>query len=369
MLKKMLLFLGLVLLLASAAGFTWLALNAPQKDKTTTALSARQLAAPTIFAIVISPTATPTAFSAAAQPTLIPLPPIAAPPTAALQPAATRAAASSQPTRAALATLTLEPKGGGGPALPPGPPAASATPPASATPRQASGGAAPAQPTRAVEIPSLSEKSGGGGVVIATPAPTPIPPRPRVINAEWPGTLQKGSTGNVRISLVQTDEKTFTPVVSTPNNATFVGTPITLGTPGADLSAQFGANYDAYVSANLAGAAFNIDALMTEPQSLEQPDITWTWSVLAKEERAQTLDAVVNIEWRPRSGGAPIQRTLWRSQFTIEVNQSFIPMDLFGILNALSAFAGSVLSGPWVIEKVLEVRRSRKKAHTEQAKA
>lgn len=219
----------------------------------------------------------------------------------------------------------------------------------------------------------LEPKNGGGGPGLppaaATPSATPVPPRPRVIDAEWPRTLEKGRTGNVRISLVQTDDKTYTPVISAPNNTAVVGTPITLGTPGVDLTAQFGANYDAYVSANLAGAAFNIDALVKEPQSLEQPDITWTWSVLAREDRTQTLDARINIEWRPRGGGAPIQRTLWRSQFAVEVGQPFVPMDLFGLLNALTAFAGSALSGPWIIEKLLEVRRSRKKAHARENQA
>ncbi len=363
MFKKLLLFLGLIFLLVSAGGFTWLALNAPQQNKTTTTVSARELAPPTIFAIVILPTATPelsgapratstrVAVTAAAQPTRMPLPPVGAPPTAAaLQPTATR-----------TVNPLLESKSGGGPGLPPESPPPSTT----ATPMPSASVLPSVEPTRDGERPGAAPP---GGVVIATAAPTPVPPRPRVIDAEWPRTLEKGRTGNVRISLVQADEKTYTPVISSPNNTAVVGTPITLGTPGVDLSAQFGANYDAYVSANLAGAAFNIDALVKEPQSLEQPDITWTWSVLAKEERTQTLNALINIEWRPRGGGAPIQRTLWRSQFTVDVGQAFLPMDLFGLLNALTAFVGSVLSGPWVIEKLLEVRRSRKKAHAEPAK-
>ena len=156
----------------------------------------------------------------------------------------------------------------------------------------------------------------------------------------------------MRITLVRTANGDYIPTVSIPGHTAIAGTPLPL-TP-APIEGDLGGDYAVVAVARLVGAAFEITPLDPEAQSLNQPVITWQWSVLPKHTGTQLLQGAVELQWRPRDGGAPIRRSIWRANLTVKVGNPLFTRGEVNVMSLLTSLIGSALSVPWVVEQLQE---------------
>ena len=196
------------------------------------------------------------------------------------------------------------------------------------------------------------------------PAPTLTPtPLPKVmVEAEWPSRMEIDRSDYVRVSLVRTAEGGFTPTVEVAGHTAVVATPIPVGTPGAPLATAFGPACKASAVARLEGAAFEISLLEPEVQSLDQDRITWDWNILPVKPGSQTVNACVIVRWQPSEGEwDAIERMVWRAPLAIEVEEPWIKTGQLSVLSLASSLLGSVLTAPWLYQRISKIGERRRK--------
>jgi hypothetical protein len=286
--------------------------------------------------------------------------PLAAPmpmvtPTRALRPTGTLPAEPTRPlpTRPPVSTPTITPAAAR-PTSPPAPTTAS-------------------RPTN-TPVPTRSAQS----VRTTTPRPCPtalptsIPPTPTplprvVIEAEWPARMEIDQSDYVRVSIVRTTAGEFVPTVEVPGHTVLAATPVPAGTPAVPMERAFGLAYKASAAAKLEGTAFGISPSEMEYQSLDQSRITWDWNILPLKPGSQTINARIVVRWEPIEGeGDAIERTIWRAPLRIVVEEPWIQRGQLSILSLASGMLGSILSAPWLYEKVhARVKKMREKRQRE----
>jgi hypothetical protein len=183
-----------------------------------------------------------------------------------------------------------------------------------------------------------------------------------MIEAEWPKKMEIDRSDSVRISLVRTTEQVFVPTVEIVGHTVIVASPMPVGTPAAPIAMAFGPEYEALANATLKGAAFECEPLQTEDQSIDQPRITWEWNIIPKKPGQQIVNANIEIKWKPiGSKESTIQRTVWRYRLDILVQKPLIATGQLNVLSLAGGFVGSVLSIPWLYERVKERREKRER--------
>jgi hypothetical protein len=140
-----------------------------------------------------------------------------------------------------------------------------------------------------------------------------------------------------------------------------VATPAPVGTPRVPVERAFGPEYRASAVANLVGAAFDVDPLTTEYQSLEQPRITWKWNVVPKKAGPQVVNACIKVRWEPIGGDGQIrEREIWDEELEIVVGEPWIATPQLNIVSLVSGLLGSGLSMPWLYERIRKAREKRR---------
>jgi hypothetical protein len=179
-----------------------------------------------------------------------------------------------------------------------------------------------------------------------------------MIEAEWPGRMEMDASDYIRISLVRTEEGEFIPTVEVTGHTAIAATPRPVGTPEAPIEEAFGAAYKASAVARLEGANFEINALETGYQSLDQDRITWDWNISPLKPGEQTLNARIVVRWEPVEGdGDAIERTIWRAPLPITIETPWLKRGQLNILSLTSGVLGSVFSAPWMVQKAKEKRK------------
>lgn len=193
-------------------------------------------------------------------------------------------------------------------------------------------------------------------------------PETVLVATEHPLRLSMHDSGEVRISLIRLEkDDAYTLTVEFSDN---VGELMTLempedAIPEAPLPEAFGAEYQGYAVASLAGGGFDITLLNVDSrESLEQSRIDWVWSVKPSGTIGEhTLVARIEGIWERVDGqGTPIERQLWRNRFNIRVTQSLVTVGQLNVISMVGSIAGSGLSIPWAFDKTksfLERRRKR----------
>jgi hypothetical protein len=192
------------------------------------------------------------------------------------------------------------------------------------------------------------------------PTNTPVPTT--MIEVEWPKKMEIDRSDSIRVSLVRTTDQVFVPTIEIAGHTVIAASPIPVGTLEAPIEEAFGSAYKASAIASLAGTAFKISPVTTEYQSLEQPRIIWEWNIMPEKSGPQTINASIQVRWEPISGsGEPIQRPIWRARLDILVEKPLIATGQLNAFSLVSAFVGSMLSAPWLYERVKERREKRQK--------
>jgi hypothetical protein len=140
------------------------------------------------------------------------------------------------------------------------------------------------------------------------------------IEVEWADRMLLEHTDSVRVSLFYTDTGHLVPQVEVSGHKALLATPVPVGTPGPLVFAQ-GEEYRASISANLVSPAFEIDAVNAETYHLlEQPDITWEWSIMPRYAGKQVLNLAIEVQWKLQNSNLPpIQHQAWRERLEVLV--------------------------------------------------
>jgi hypothetical protein len=187
----------------------------------------------------------------------------------------------------------------------------------------------------------------------ATAWVTPTPSPTAMVEAEWPETMEIDRSDYVRVSLIRTTEGKFAPTVEVAGHTAVVATVKPVGTVEAPMEGAFGPAYQASAIAKLEGTAFEIRLLGAESQSLDQDQITWDWNILPIKPGRQIVNACVIIRWQPIEGEwDAIERTVWRAPLPTEVEEPWIKTDQLVQLVLGSGLLGSILSAPWLYQRV-----------------
>jgi hypothetical protein len=169
----------------------------------------------------------------------------------------------------------------------------------------------------------------------------------------------------IRVSLVRTAEQTFVPTVRVSGNTARAATIVPQVTPGLPLRQSHGPHYNAFVVANLYPDP--LQCTPSEPreyQLLGQPRLDWLWTCTATQPGAHSISVSIEVRWEPDTDiGLPKgPSVVWTESLEIEVDQPLIPSPLLGFFSLGSGLLGSVLSAPWVLQRMRDTggkRRSR----------
>lgn len=186
----------------------------------------------------------------------------------------------------------------------------------------------------------------------APPFPTPLPTLE--IKADWRRRMHVGQSDSIRVSLVTTGQ-----ILAIPTGVggqSGVSTPVPFATPGVPAGGPAGPEYEAVAVARLVGTAFDIQPVVDEAQSLQQPSITWEWSLFPKSSGRQIVYVTVVGQWQPKGGGPTLKRQLWDSRLEIQVTEPLFALGQLNLLTLLSGFLGSALSVPWIFQRFQELR-------------
>ena len=191
-----------------------------------------------------------------------------------------------------------------------------------------------------------------------------------MVEAEWPKKMEIDRSDSIRVSFVHTTDQLFVPTIEIAGHTVIAASPIPVGTLEAPIGKAFGSEYKASAIANLAGTAFKISPVTTEYQSLEQPRITWEWNIMPEKSGPQTINATIQVQWEPIGGdGETEQRPIWRSRLDILVEKPLIATGQLNTFSLISAFVGSMLSVPWLYERMKEIREKRQDDASRELKA
>jgi hypothetical protein len=183
--------------------------------------------------------------------------------------------------------------------------------------------------------------------------------RLEVIEVEWPEKAEVNRSDSVRIAFVQTESGEYYAALERDGNRILSTTPIPAGTPEAPLDEAFGLDYEGFARADLVGTTFDIKAVGSREQSLAQQKITWKWNVVSDKPGRQVLDAIIEVEWRPKKGGEPIVRQAWQQSLDVLVEKPWIRTNQLLLFSVMGLMVGSGFSAPWLYQKVQKRRRER----------
>jgi len=197
--------------------------------------------------------------------------------------------------------------------------------------------------------PSQPPVTGGG-------YPTSV-----VAEAEWPKTMYKSDSEPVIVSLLQVTGG-YTPVIEVEGNLKVNATIVPVGTPGP-IGHAYGDNYQGFAIAKLSGINFDKESEGLERQSLEQPSITWRWTIKPKDVGDQTLNVNIIAKWEPTRDDVGEEKVhqLWSKSLEILVTEPFIVRGQLNFVTAASSIIGLMLTSPWLYQNIRKSIRRRQK--------
>ncbi|MCL4239427.1 MAG: hypothetical protein KJ047_14395 [Anaerolineae bacterium] len=154
----------------------------------------------------------------------------------------------------------------------------------------------------------------------------------RVIELEWPSQFQVGRAGSLRVTLKMLEGGALQPVAEIGDNEV-VATPI--------LLTDRYATHDAFVTATLSAPDFSISAVSPAVQQLQRGgEVTWRWTLRADSSQKAVIALGLSITWQPKPGqpSGPSNVALWSQTVQVDVNHVF---GMFSVPQA--TIAGTVL--------------------------
>jgi hypothetical protein len=126
-------------------------------------------------------------------------------------------------------------------------------------------------------------------------------------------------------------------------------------------------NYQGFVIANLDGSAFDISPQGPQREPLDKllipfPSIiAWAWSITPKRTGSHKVNLSVDAEWIPNANNGPIiQCDVWDRVIDITVQTPFLARGQIVAGTLISGFIGSILTGPFLLSALSNIRGGRK---------
>ncbi len=175
-----------------------------------------------------------------------------------------------------------------------------------------------------------------------------------IIEAEWPAWMEINRSDLIRVSLMRNAQQGFVAQVQmTGRSHTAVpATPIPVGTPSTSLEAAFGPDYEACATAELTSATFDYKAVAPQDcQALDQPELTWQWSIASKNKGVQNLVLTINAQWTSKTGKDVLKRLIWSYPVDIRVDEPLFTTGQINIASVAVGFLGSGISLKWLYDQ------------------
>jgi hypothetical protein len=219
--------------------------------------------------------------------------------------------------------------------------------------------ATPPQPAAPIEKLPPSTSPGKGDVLyyIAEPTPTPRIFHQEEVEGDYPGRIEKGEMEPVRISFTRrmVEQPGPTDLTTTSGDRTQRTASIE-PIPGRPLDLSLGENlgpgYEAWLRCQLHSESIEIlpgEAAEDSWQPLAQSTrVDWEWRIRANSAAVQQeIEAVLEIEWRPRDPGTTstetVRRLLWRERLPISVADPLLSSGQVRVLSPIFGGAGALL--------------------------
>jgi hypothetical protein len=155
-----------------------------------------------------------------------------------------------------------------------------------------------------------------------TPAPVLVvnlPPTALDIVTDAPFSMQTHTSYVIKVSLVPKGQQFVSDLML--EQATPVASDtIPVGTPGVPLRDTFGSGREASAVATLQAGTFQIMASGPQEEPLDQPEVTWSWSVTPTETGKQFLSVDIEGFWKSATDGVRGPYRIGEKVFSIEVN-------------------------------------------------
>jgi len=157
--------------------------------------------------------------------------------------------------------------------------------------------------------------------------------------------MEIDTSNSIRVSLIRTANNLYIPTIEATGRVANVASAIPVGTPNVLLQESFGAEYDGFAIATIAGTAFEIKPVSRESQSLEQLKLVWEWNIAPKYEGTQVINVSIQVVWKPKNKNTePIERQIWLSGLNIDVWRPWVSTGQLSIFSIVSGVMGAALT-------------------------
>ena len=157
--------------------------------------------------------------------------------------------------------------------------------------------------------------------------------------------IARGGSDSITLTLYIRDE--IPPVVT--GNPKNPPEPVRVDIPADKrtvvLGQFFGPGYQVVVVAEIDAPGLTITSERRQQDSLNQPSVTWTWSVAAKEGTSQQVSLLIRLEGRRGDGDPERSPLLCCTTFEIGVTSPFVEVGTIKVGAIVSAVLGTVLTG------------------------
>lgn len=223
--------------------------------------------------------------------------------------------------------------------------------PATPTPRPSP------RPPRRPQAGSPAVSPGGKDTYynIAEPTPTPKLFHQEVVEGDYPAQLENGVSERVRIRLTRKLVENLTRVNQTTEADERRQTRESIEPiPGRPLDVALeesaGEGYDAWIRCRLSSSSIAVTTVESNGDDWRplgrQLRLEWEWSISSSAPAArQELDAVMEIEWRPRVAGVKtVSRRLWTQQMSVKVDNPLLKSSVIELASPLLSSSGALLT-------------------------
>jgi hypothetical protein len=202
------------------------------------------------------------------------------------------------------------------------------------------------------------------------------------ITYDIPDMLKVGTPATFDVSMSNSEIQFNTTVTS---QRRLRGTPIPNGTPNVPLSQAFGPGYMVFAYAQLdvsPASKFDLPPqLRKDSQSLEQQQLTFSWTITPKETTKAVITITITGQWKPIGAGNELDIPLWANKQPYNVSPSESPVSTPGqfitqvattlgaaLYAVLPIFGGLGLTVPWIVDQIGKRRNKPKQRETHEEK-
>jgi len=185
------------------------------------------------------------------------------------------------------------------------------------------------------------------------------------VTGSYPNRIETGrqETVSIRFTRKLTELPLPSPTRTTQGDKTTTTQPV-IPVPGRDqgviLEEAMGRDFELWIRATLGSEQFEVSPATPETTEWRRlalaGEAQWDWTISPRSDYPlQTIDASVEVEWRPKTGvtAETVRHTLWKETLTIDVDDPLFKSDQIRIATPAFSVAGLafIVIGAWPIKK------------------